>query len=183
MIVLIARTGAIETTVLGAGAAGFLETLAQSLSGAMAADLEIVDIGAELHSERGWVAFGKFELFNEFGVFGLERGKQLTEALTEFALPGLIRCSVQVELIIRRLDVARFNGAVAIEIDDGVIEDSVEPRDEPFVIADFAGRFQRFGEAVLQDIFGGVGIGNFLADEREKLLPVSQQLADQNLIH
>ncbi len=166
MIVLIARTGAIETTVLGAGAAGFLETLAQGLPGAMAADLEIVDVGSELFCESRGVAISKFEFFNEFGVFGFQRGKQITEALTEFAFLALIRCGVRVELIIRILDVSSLNGAMAIEIDDGVIEDSVEPRDEPFVVADFAGRFQRFGEAVLQDILGSVRVGDFLADER-----------------
>jgi hypothetical protein len=96
------------------------------------------------------------EVHDSYGVaiVGLEAGEEAGDTLADFLAEAGVGLRVGGELAAPGFQGSSGNGAVAVMVDYGVAEDSIEPGDHFFVVNRGAS-FQAAGEGGLEDVFGG----------------------------
>lgn len=144
---------AVQAGAGGAVAAEGAEFFAEGGAGAVEGGAGGVGGEPERRGDGGDGFVAKFGAAYEGGLGGRERGDERFQAGAEvvFGFGGLGGGDG-----VGGPEVFAGGGGLAGAdvVDQGVAEELVEPRDEPFVVAEAWGGGEGFGEAVLEDVFG-----------------------------
>ena len=136
--------------MLGADPAGGFEAFAQLLPSPVVAHPQVVGTQAVLDGESRRIAAGQIEFADELGMLRFERRNQRFHTGADGAFLLGIRRMVQ--FVPEALNGSARGVAPAVEIDNRVAQDSIEPRDDLFIIAHLIDGFQGLEQALLHHI-------------------------------
>ena len=156
-----------------ADSAGLLEAFLQLLAPSVQTNPQIVYTQLQVRCD----AFHRFPLqlhaLDYFGVLGFESGDKKSKTATE--RPFVFGADRLVQFGFKCVQGPATCVPPTVSIDDGVPQDSIEPRCGRFFGIGLAVGGQRFEETVLHNVLGEFGVAETVAREGSEDLKVLQQ--------
>ena len=166
---------AVKASVLGAGPAGQRDLSAQRPPGSVELDAGIVGGHPDLLGNLRDALAADVDALEKISVVTLEHRKQTGHTPTNGALGIGIGLMGLRERCGHTLQGAVFGVAMAVEVDDGVSENPVEPGNHALLIPDRLHCLDPLDESALEDLLGVVGVGYSLCEERQEAPAVFEQ--------
>lgn len=134
---------AIQTTMLGAGAAGFFQALPQRLTSPVQADHEVVRGDADGFGHCDLLFSIKVNAVDEVGILGFEGGEESAHAGAHFPHQFGIGCGMafftdDLQVLKKGIVLAPFSRSGAVKVDERIAKDAIEPCGGFFHVGHFA---------------------------------------------
>lgn len=143
--------------------------LFQSPAGAVEADGGVIGGDAGLGGEFGGAAFLDVDELESMPVFGLEVIEEAGDAFA-YLIAQVGRRLFGFDLAGKGFEGAAGGSLMAVMVDDGIAQETIEPGDDAFFVAEGATALESTDEGSLEEVFGEGGRGDAFFKERKELV-------------
>jgi len=113
-------------------ATGFFQTLPECLPGPVPAHLQVIARNTQTYGHLARIPVCEFQLLNQCRILGFERWHQFSKTSTKHH--DVLRFGMLLDIRSITIKISRLNMATAVEVDDGTVDNVVEPGNEPIFI-------------------------------------------------